>query len=382
MSRIGEMLLPCDSAGVPHVRLGDLGQRNSGTRITAARMRSLHSPGAPLRIYGGGQTVVDVPEGTIPQADVVRTPSIVVKSRGNIGFDFCDRPFSHKSEMWSYSVSRPDVEIKFVYYFLLTQVNHLQNVARATSVKLPQLSVRDTDALKVPLPPLEIQREIVRILDQFTQLEAELEAELEARRRQFGCYSRTILAQTGYESTSLRVGDLCTVSRGAVISKTYLEEHPGPYSVYSSQTQNGGVFGCIDSYEVEDESITWTTDGANAGSVFYHLGERYSLTNVCGLLRVRDTSQIRAKYLYYELRERAPYAVSIGMGNPKLMAAQMREVRVPVPSVEKQEHAIRQLDALSSLEVDASVGLPAEIAARRKQYEYYRDKLLTFEEKV
>ena len=70
------------------------------------------------------------------------------------------------------------------------------------------------------------------------------------------------------------------------------------------------------------------------------------------------------------------------MGNPKLMAAQMREVRVPVPSVEKQEHAIRQLDALSSLEVDASVGLPAEIAARRKQYEYYRDKLLTFEEKV
>lgn len=365
MSRIDEMLQRLSPDGVEFVPLGELVRIRNGRDYK-------HLSDGNIPVYGSGGVM------TYVNASAYDGPSVLIPRKGSLNnVFFVDVPFWTVDTIF-YTEIGGRLEPKYLYYLL--KKLRLGSLNQAAGV--PSQTQKRLNKLRIPAPPLEIQREIVGILDQFTQLEAELEAELEARRRQFGCYSRTILAQTGYESTSLRVGDLCTVSRGAVISKTYLEEHPGPYSVYSSQTQNGGVFGCIDSYEVEDESITWTTDGANAGSVFYHLGERYSLTNVCGLLRVRDTSQIRAKYLYYELRECAPYAVSIGMGNPKLMAAQMREVRVPVPSVEKQEHAIRQLDALSSLEVDASVGLPAEIAARRKQYEYYRDKLLTFEKKV
>src|SRR5690606_19231270 len=141
-----------------------LGKRNKGTAITASKMKTIGG-GGPIRVFAGGQTVADVAEDAIPAKDVVRIPSIIVKSRGHIGFNYYERPFTHKTELWSYSIDDASVDQKFVYYYLLTQVEKLQALARATSVKLPQLSVRDTDTLRIPVPPLEVQREIVRVLD-------------------------------------------------------------------------------------------------------------------------------------------------------------------------------------------------------------------------
>ena len=96
-----------------------------------------------------------------------------------------------------------------------------------------------------------------------------------------------------------RVDELCKISRGRVISKDYIRENAGKYPVYSSQTENDGNLGCIKTYDYEGEFLTWTTDGANAGSVFYRNG-RFSITNVCGLLQVCEEI-ILTKYLYYEL---------------------------------------------------------------------------------
>lgn len=370
MSRIDEMLLPCDSAGVPHVRLGDLGQRNSGTRITAARMRSLHSPGAPLRIYGGGQTVVDVPEGTIPQADVVRTPSIVVKSRGNIGFDFCDRPFSHKSEMWSYSVSRPDVEIKFVYYFLLTQVNHLQNVARATSVKLPQLSVRDTDALKVPLPPLEIQREIVRILDQFTQLEA--------RRAQFMRVREELLHSA--DGVVISLGDLAdNLDRyRRPIAKAQRASGSIPY--YGAS----GVVDKVDGYIFDDDLLLISEDGANLiarnSPIAFSISGKSWVNNHAHVLRFPNRDVQKFVEFYVNWLDIAQYVS--GESQPKLNRSSLDRISIPLPPPCEISRIVSSLGRFEELISGVRASLPAEIAARRKQYEYYRDKLLTFEEKV
>ncbi len=193
MSHITELIAELCPSGVEHRTLGELGLRNSGTSITAAKMKTLESFAGPIRVFAGGKTIADVAEGSVPAKDVVRVPSIIVKSRGNIGFTYYDRPFTHKSELWSYSINCKDVDQKFVYYFLQTRVNHLQEMARATSVKLPQLGVKDTDSLLIPVPPLEVQREIVRVLDQFTLLETELEAELEARRLQYEHYAHVLL---------------------------------------------------------------------------------------------------------------------------------------------------------------------------------------------
>lgn len=98
------------------------------------------------------------------------------------------------------------------------------------------------------------------------------------------------------------VKDICLVTRGRVISKMELQKNIGEYPVYSSQTLNNGVFGKINTYDFEGQYVQWTTDGANAGSIFYRNG-KFSVTNVCGLLKVKDEyfNVINTNYLSYAL---------------------------------------------------------------------------------
>ncbi|MEG3035082.1 MAG: restriction endonuclease subunit S [Aurantimicrobium sp.] len=176
------------------------------------------------------------------------------------------------------------------------------------------------------------------------------------------------------------MSDVASISRGKVMSKDFVRDNPGTYPVYSSQTQNNGIFGYIDSFAYDFESITWTTDGANAGSVFYHEGEKFSITNVCGLIRTTNPNQVSTKYLFYQLGYRAKSHVQAGMGNPKLMAGPVGEITFPLPELVEQERICEILDNFDALVNDISIGLPAEIKARRQQYEYYRDQLLSFKE--
>lgn len=170
--------------------------------------------------------------------------------------------------------------------------------------------------------------------------------------------------------------ELCFLSRGKVISKDYLRNHPGIYPVFSSQTADDGVFGKIDSFEYDGEYLTWTTDGANAGSVFFRSG-RFNITNVCGLIKLK-LPEIRLRFLFYWLRVVAPSYVNAGMGNPKLMSNVMGTILCPIPPLPVQEEIVRILDKFTALEAE----LEAELEARRKQYEFYRDQLLTFGDEV
>ena len=162
------------------------------------------------------------------------------------------------------------------------------------------------------------------------------------------------------------------------MSKQYLREHVGKFPVFSSQTANGGVFGYIDSYDYDGEYLTWTTDGANAGSVFYQNG-KFSITNVCGLVKAKS-NRINIKYAYYYLAKNAKQSVSSGMGNPKLMSNVMGNIKIPLPPIAEQRRIVAILDRFDALCNSLSEGLPAEIELRQKQYEYYRDKLLSFKE--
>ena len=174
------------------------------------------------------------------------------------------------------------------------------------------------------------------------------------------------------------ISDLFIIKRGKVISKDFIKDNVGDYPVYSSQTENNGELGRISTYDFEGEYLTWTTDGANAGSVFYR-NEKFNITNVCGLLQ-NNSPDIITRFAYYVLILEAPKYVSKGMGNPKLMSNVMGRIKIPVPPIEEQERIVNILDRFDKLCNDISEGLPAEIEARRKQYEYYRDKLLSFNE--
>jgi type I restriction enzyme S subunit len=172
------------------------------------------------------------------------------------------------------------------------------------------------------------------------------------------------------------LGDICVITRGRVMSKEYLQENAGNYPVYSSQISNNGVFGRINTYDYDGTYITWTTDGANAGSVFYRNNEKFSITNVCGLLKNRAPDIINFKFIYYVLAAIIKAYVNDGMGNPKLMSNIMSTVKIPIPPLSIQQEIVKVLDAFTE---ELAVGLEAELEYRHKQYEYYRDKLLSFE---
>lgn len=186
----------------------------------------------------------------------------------------------------------------------------------------------------------------------------------------------------GAEVAWLPLGDVTTLKRGRVMSKGYFVENAGDFPVYSSQTARNGMIGKIDTFDFDGEYISWTTDGANAGTVFYRTG-KFSITNVCGSIKIDDESKLNCKFLFYWLSIEAKKHVYSGMGNPKLMSHQVEKIPVPIPcpddpkrSLEIQAEIVRILDAFTSL----SAELTAELTARKKQYNYYRNQLLTFSE--
>ena len=169
-----------------------------------------------------------------------------------------------------------------------------------------------------------------------------------------------------------KLGEVANIQRGRVISKKYLEEHRGEFPVYSSQTKNDGIIGKIDTYDFDGEYITWTTDGAYAGTVFYRYG-KFSITNICGLIKPKDNLII--KYLCYWLQIEAKKHVTGGSGNPKLMSNVVANIPIPIPSPETQEKIAKILDKFTNYVTE----LQSELQSRTKQYTYYRDKLLSEE---
>lgn len=185
-----------------------------------------------------------------------------------------------------------------------------------------------------------------------------------------------ILIQTlcpeGVEYKTLKT--VCELSRGEVYSKTYIAANAGNYPVYSSQTANNGELGRISTYDYDGEYLTWTTDGAYAGTIFHRKG-KFSITNVCGLIAIKSPDILNIRFLYYWLSIKAQEYVYRGMGNPKLMSNQMATIEIPMPPLTVQEEIVRILDLFTNLAAE----LQAELQARQKQYEHYRNKLLTFE---
>lgn len=168
------------------------------------------------------------------------------------------------------------------------------------------------------------------------------------------------------------LGEVAVLKRGKVYSKKYISENSGEFPLYSSQTTNNGILGEINSYDYDGNFLTWTTDGAYAGTIFHRKG-KFSITNICGLIQVRY-EQLNIRFLFYWLSIEAKKFVHSGMGNPKLMSNQIAKINIPIPPLYVQEKIVEILDKFTELE--------AELEARAKQYEYYRNKLLTFGEEV
>ncbi|VVO71390.1 hypothetical protein PS870_01315 [Pseudomonas fluorescens] len=366
-----------DGVGVEWSALGKLLVRTKGTKITAGQMKELHKNGAPLKVFAGGKTIAFVDFEDIPAADVNREPSIIVKSRGVIEFEYYEKPFTHKNEMWSYHSSNDKINIKYVYYFLKLNEPHFQNVG--SKMQMPQIATPDTDKFQIPIPcpgnpekSFEIQSEIVRILDAFTTLTAELTAqltvELSARRKQYNYYRDQLLSFEEDEVKWESLEDACeNISSGKNKDKSDV----GLYPVYGST----GIIGRTNSKVYERDQILVARVGANAGRVNIAQGE-YDVSD--NTLIIQKKESIILKYLYYYLVNLNLNQFAKGAGQPLITAGQLKTIQIPVPEPKEQVRIVAILDKFDALTKSLSEGLSREIELRQKQYEHYRDLLLSF----
>ena len=364
MSRIDELIMEHCPAGVRYMPLGETCQIKNG------RDWKTQEPGR-IPVYGsGGRMDVKVKQPAYHQ------PTLLLPRKGSLNVQYVSEPFWNVDTVFYTICDLQLMEPKFLFHFMKT----VDLGPISTSSTRPSLTQSALAKLRVPVPPLEIQRAIVDILDKFTKLEAELEAELEARTKQYEHY-RHRLVSISQAGQKLSLGELedrgvIKLGRGKVISKVALAEKPGDYPVYSSSGMGTGEFGRYGLYMFDDERITWSVDGG--GRFFYRHPHKFSVTNVSGWMTV-DSSMIRVKYLYYVLTvqwEKQSFDYT-----RKAHPSVIRNVyEVYIPPLDEQDELVAKLDQFDTLVNDLSSGLPAEIAARRKQYEYYRDQLLTFKE--
>ena len=386
--------------GVEYRPLESLGKRNKGTAITASKMRSLEPGKKDLRIFAAGSTFVDTDSSNIPAKDILHGPAIIVKSRGYIGFEYYEKSFTHKNEMWSYTLDSNIVNQKFIYYYLLTQAYYLQELARSKSVKLPQLAVKDTDSLEVPVPPLEIQEAIVEILDKFTNLEAELEAELEARTLQYEYYRDSLFE--ALDCPRVPLGELGKFYGGLKgKTKNDFGSSGARYISYKNVYENiSADFTWPDFVQVKegenqlslmkgDILLTGSSENmeeSGLSSVVTKEPEEKAYLNSFSICyRLNDPSILNPEFSKYLFRSRLARKQIIrtaqGVTRFNVSKKKLANVSIPIPSLEEQQRIVDILDRFDALTTSLSEGLPAELAARRSQYEYYRDQLLTFPRK-
>lgn len=295
-------------------------------------------------------------------------------------FRWIDFKFKVKSSAVKILSSKDsEVSFKYIYYAMKT--------IRYETLDHSRQWISNYSKIKIPVPPLGVQEEIVRILDRFTLLEAELEAELEARRKQYAFYREFMLKVSNENSVRYTLGKIGPVR----MCKRILKRQTSP--VGDIPFYKIGTFGKKeDSYISKDlydeyrskyhfpkKGDLLISAAGTIGRIVEYNGDDayYQDSNIVWL--DNDESIVLNSYLkhFYRLN---PWRAVTGGTISRLYNDLIRKVEILVPPIEEQQRIVDILDRFDALVNDISSGLPAEIAARRKQYEYYRDQLLTFKE--
>ncbi|GAA7580840.1 restriction endonuclease subunit S [Helicobacter pylori] len=291
------------------------------------------------------------------------------------------------------------LDMKFFFYqcFLLGEwCKKNTNVSGFASVDMTAFK-----KYKFPIPPLEIQQEIVKILDAFTELNTELNTELKARKKQYEYYQNMLLDFKGINQNHKdakmsakpypkrlktllqtlapkgvefrKLGEVCEIIRGKRVTKKEILDK-GKYPVVSGGI---GFMGYLNEYNREENTITIAQYGT-AGFVNWQ-NQKFWANDVCFSVIPKET--LINRYLYYVLTNMQNYLYSISNRSAipySISSNNIMQITIPIPPLEIQQEIVKILDQFSVLTTDLLAGIPAEIEARKKQYEYYREKLLSF----
>lgn len=408
MSRVDGLIRDLCPTGVEYRRLGDVGTVVRGKRFVKDDMLD---DGVPCIHYGeiytkyGVSATASYSFVSVERAKTLRFAQpgdVIIASAGetveDIGKSVAwlgDSPIAIHDACYAFSSS---MDAKFVSYFFASRGFRDQIKQFISSSKISSISTQNVAKALIPVPPLEVQREIVRVLDQFTQLEAELEAELEARRRQYEHYQRQVFTEVvklGAKSVPLR--DVGRWYGGGTPSKA------------KSEYWSSGTIPWISPKDMGVATVTDTEDHITEAAVASSATKLVPPNAVAVVARssildhslpvafvpapsalnqdmkaVIAAEGIMPRYLFHALRaSRSDILRQVrrsGGSVASLDSQKLWRFEIPIPDLPEQERICRLFDEFDTLVNDLSVGLPAELAARRRQYEYYRDKLLTFKE--
>ncbi|KAA6505560.1 restriction endonuclease subunit S [Helicobacter pylori] len=291
--------------------------------------------------------------------------------------------------------TKNELKLKFLYFYLQTI-----DVSYCVAGTPPKINQENLKKITIPIPPLEIQQEIVKILDAFTELNTELNTELKARKKQYQYYQnmlldfndipsnhkdanisaktypkrlKTLLQTLAPKGVGFRkLGEVCDFQKGKSITKKAVTFGKVPVisggrqpAYYHNEANRSG------------ETIAISSSGVYAGYVSYwdipvFLADSFSVSP--------KQKTLMPKYLFHYLttQQDAIHATKSTGGIPHVYSKDLQNFLIPIPPLEIQQEIVKILDQFLALTTDLLAGIPAEIKARKKQYEYYREKLLTF----
>ena len=392
MESIEQMIKRLCPEGVKYVKLGEACESLRKGTLTTKELESRTKTNYPVinsgrELYGYYQTYNN--EGD----------AFTIAARGEYaGFiNYFDCRFWAGGLCYPFRSCCGQLITKFIFYYLKTKQEYIRKTLVAEG-SIPALNKSTIENFLIPLPPLSIQSRIVEVLDKMTTLTAELEAELEARKQQYEYYRNKLLTFNeiggGRQVTWKKISEIGTIYRGIAYSKKDFTETGTPCIHYGQIYTRYGTFANKTFTYVSEElakgkrlakkgdlimAVT-SENMEDVGKCLAWLGEDDILvSNHACFIR----HSLNPKYLAYFLQTSYFFnykkKISKGVKVIDLDLNMFGDMLIPVPSMEEQERIVSILDRFEALTTDLQSGLPAEIEARRQQYEYYRNKLLTFD---
>ena len=380
MSRLDELIKELCPNGVEYKELGEIVKSQRGKTITKELIKDGDIP-----VISGGQKPPYYHNESNRKGEVIT----IAGSGAYAGFVmYWDKPI-FVSDAFSIECDKSYLNIKYIYYFL--QNNQMKIYSLKKGGGVPHVYFKDMQKFLVPVPPLEVQNEIVRILDNFTALTAELTAELTARKRQYSWY-RDYLLKFENKIKIMKLEDLFELKNGYTPSKSnseYWENGDVNWFKIEDINSNGRVLS--NSLEkVNKKGIKGKLFPENALiiSTSATIGE-YALITKEFLCNQRFTCLITKeeykelilpmflKHYAYILSKKCKENIKIG-NFPSVDMDKFKKFSIALPPLEVQKRIVEVLDNFEKICNDLNIGLPAEIEARQKQYEFYRNYLLTF----
>ena len=390
MSKIEELIKKLCPNGVEYRKLTDVANVLYGYPCDATMFNEANN-GIPLiriRNVLAGMTETYTTEN-IPQEYIIKKGDLLVGMDGNfhVGNWKMDEAFLCQRVCKIYAKNNENEILNgFLSHLLGPIMKKIENGKQSGTVK--HLLAKDINSISIPIPPLEVQCEIVRILDTFTSLTAELtaklKAELTARREQYEYYRDMLLSEEYLNNKSMELFIKCNnpikkcklknvaeITRGKRLVRSNLEEI-GKFPVFQNSLKPLGYYY---NKNFSGDKTCIISAGA-AGKIFYRENDFWAADDVF----VIDSDSILNKYIYYfllskqKLIETKVRKASV----PRLSREEIERLEILIPSVELQKLIVEVLDKFQNLLSNTQGLLPKEISLRQKQYEYYRQKLLAF----